>query len=332
MQPEAIDEGADLTADEARELTDRIRVSWDELAPLVTVAYRRRAWVALGYESWDAYCSAEMDGARLALPVAERRERTAELRDAGMSTRAIGSALGVDPKTVRNDLASGGEYSPPEQTAANAPESPRTVTGTDGRNYPARPSAPVPKRVDRPAPAQRVADPTPPSASEPEPMAEPPADHPNVVDSTGIRWVWSDRPDRPGYFSELNPAHIGEGYPLGALEADLGPLRPWSPGDVAKPWPTMPPAQFMRNPLVAAVVDGIVNDSDPASELRRNLNARIESFSAGVLGLDPGAVADAAGHDLIERLQRAHAEFGKFIDEVTALRRRRSGLKVVRDA
>jgi hypothetical protein len=56
-----------------------------------------------------------------------------------MSTRAIGSALGVDPKTVRNDLAQLGKNSPV----------PDRVTGTDGKERPA--VRPAPKRAEPPA-------------------------------------------------------------------------------------------------------------------------------------------------------------------------------------
>lgn len=141
----------DLTAAEARDLTDRIRVGWQDLAPLITVAYGRRAWIALGYETWDAYCAAEMDGARLALPPTKRREQVAELRDAGLSARAIGSALGVSHPTVLNDLRSGGQDLPPEQNGSGGAGSAPTITGRDGRTYQAvRPPAPPHRPIARP--------------------------------------------------------------------------------------------------------------------------------------------------------------------------------------
>lgn len=49
----------------------------------------------------------------------------AHLREQGHSLRAVAGAVGVDHKTVRNDLA-GGDMSPPD-----------TVRGADGRTYPA---------------------------------------------------------------------------------------------------------------------------------------------------------------------------------------------------
>ncbi len=130
-----------MTADEARSLTDRIKAHVAELLPLIKEAFEGRADLALGYASWPEYCDAELRGLRL--PVVARREAVADLRETGMSTRAIGAALGVDHKTVVGDLKSTGEYSPVEK-----------VTSLDGRERPAsRPSTPDPQPVeDRPKP------------------------------------------------------------------------------------------------------------------------------------------------------------------------------------
>lgn len=58
----------------------------------------------------------------------QRLPIVAELREQGHSLRAIAGAVGVDPKTVRNDLASIGDDSP----------MPERVRTSDGRTYPAR--------------------------------------------------------------------------------------------------------------------------------------------------------------------------------------------------
>lgn len=50
------------------------------------------------------------------------------MRGIGMSTRAIASATGDSPRTVRRAIDSGGAFAPP------AP-----VTGTDGKTYTQRP-------------------------------------------------------------------------------------------------------------------------------------------------------------------------------------------------
>lgn len=64
--------------------------------------------------------------ARRHLDAGQRREIVASLREHGHSNPAIAKALGVDEKTVRNDLA-GSDYSEPDR-----------VVGKDGKSYPAR--------------------------------------------------------------------------------------------------------------------------------------------------------------------------------------------------
>jgi DNA-binding CsgD family transcriptional regulator len=87
-----------------------------------------RAWEHYGLDSWDALCRER--GWNRPLTLEQRQQEVAALRQQGMSTRAIAAAVGADPKTVRNDLAAGGDISPP------AP-----ITGTDGKTY--QPSRPV---------------------------------------------------------------------------------------------------------------------------------------------------------------------------------------------
>jgi SAM-dependent methyltransferase len=119
---------------EARHLVDQINATADRLADLAIEAYARRAWLSLGYASWDAFTAAEIQLPKLGRD--ERRELVASLRSAGMSTRAIGSAIGVAPKTVRRDLA-GGAFAPPEK--------PDKVVGADGKTY--EPTRPTPTRA-----------------------------------------------------------------------------------------------------------------------------------------------------------------------------------------
>ena len=146
----------------ARALTDQLRqslaVSWE----LLVEAYQRRAWAALGYETWDAYTDAELGEVRLRLPREERREVVASMADAGMSNRAIGSALGVDEKLVRIDRRSGAEKSAPADEPIDAElvedDSPEAmeravkaaILGTDGKTYTAPPQPAQPRR--RPLP------------------------------------------------------------------------------------------------------------------------------------------------------------------------------------
>lgn len=115
---------ASCTPDEARDLTDRIKTALGVTWELIVDAYQGRAWAALGYDHWDQYCNAEFGGGRLRLPLEDRREVVASLRDAGLSTRAIAAATGMGATTVRRDLAAGAPNGAPE------------VTGTDGKSYP----------------------------------------------------------------------------------------------------------------------------------------------------------------------------------------------------
>lgn len=118
------------TREHARALTDRIKVAVEGTWLLIQEAYTSRAWASLGYDTWDAYCTAEFGTARLRLPREERQEVVASLRESGLSTRAIASAVGQSDMQVRRDLA-----------ATNV--APAEVTGADGKTYAA--SRPVPQ-------------------------------------------------------------------------------------------------------------------------------------------------------------------------------------------
>ena len=143
------------THEEARTLTDRIKIAVEGTWQLIREAYTSRTWAVLGYGSWDAYCTAEFGETRLRLPREERQEVVASLRDSGLSTRAIASATAMSEATVRRDLSS---------TASN--DAVASVTGVNGKTYavtrepevvdaelidePARPELPKQKR--RPLP------------------------------------------------------------------------------------------------------------------------------------------------------------------------------------
>lgn len=126
-----------LNQQEARGLVDSIKADITDVGERIATAYLGRSWTALGYADWDAMCDAEFDGARLRVPREQRVGQVQSLRAAGLSTRAIGSALGVNNATVARDLAS----------VANATDEPVAVQSLDGRTRPAtqpqRPAAPV---------------------------------------------------------------------------------------------------------------------------------------------------------------------------------------------
>lgn len=122
-----------LTSDEARSLTDEIRSRFEDVAPLIARAFAGRIWQPMGYPSWHEYVVGEFGGP-LRLGRTERIEAVGDLRQAGLSTRAIGTALGVDHTTVMEDMSGGG----------NPPPAP--VTGLDGKTY--RPPALTPEEVE----------------------------------------------------------------------------------------------------------------------------------------------------------------------------------------
>ena len=127
---------------EAKRRVDRVKSGVERIWDDLVVLYRERAWSVLGYESWDALCDAEFGGTRIALPRQQRQEVVCDLRGAGMSTRAIASAVGVGVGTVARDL----EASVPFGTV----DTPSAITGIDGRTRAAttsRPTAP-PKPIE----------------------------------------------------------------------------------------------------------------------------------------------------------------------------------------
>jgi transposase len=87
--------------------------------------YQEQQWLILGYESFADACESIFGGFRLAFAsVEERRQLVADLTDQGMSTRAIGSVVGVSKTTVADDQATAQD---------RTPGTTREVTGLDGR-------------------------------------------------------------------------------------------------------------------------------------------------------------------------------------------------------
>ena len=93
------------TSTGARTLTDRIKVALEGTWLLIQEAYTSRAWSALGYATWDAYCTAEFGDAQLRPPKERRREVVTSMRQAGLSLRAIESVTSVSRKTIIRDCA-----------------------------------------------------------------------------------------------------------------------------------------------------------------------------------------------------------------------------------
>lgn len=174
----------------ARRLTERIRLNVvavrdgvEKLQALLEEAKEGNVHVALGYPSWPAYVADVMGEEPLRLSRDDRREIVHYLTGEGMSTRAIGQALGVSREAVRKDVAASGDnkLSPgsdqrirPTADAGEEPieaevvddddddeaddpdanehiaslnarvTAPRTVVGLDGKTYSPRPATPPP--------------------------------------------------------------------------------------------------------------------------------------------------------------------------------------------
>lgn len=146
---------------DARQLTRRIKISLESAYTLIVEAFTTRAWETLGYLSWDLYCKTEFSAVPLQPPLEQRQQVILSMREAGMSSRAIGSATDVHYSTVartlrKAELAGVADATPAEEKAGVAPASPiapevaKPIKGLDGRNYPAkqRPQMEVPDESD----------------------------------------------------------------------------------------------------------------------------------------------------------------------------------------
>ena len=167
-----------LDSTEARALTDQIKTGVEACWQLITRAYTECAWTALGYSSWDDYCTREFGTSRLRLPREERQEVVSSLRESGLSIRAIASATGLADKTVQRDLKPRvvNDYTsiqadelaeeliaaePPGGLTEDSPgqtdrvrealdhAKPATIIGIDGKRYQPAPSRP-PRKPQRP--------------------------------------------------------------------------------------------------------------------------------------------------------------------------------------
>lgn len=142
-----------MDAGEARVVTDQIKTGVEAVWHLITRAYTERAWTALGYQSWDDYCTREFGTSRLRLPREERPEVVSSLRDSGLSIRAIAAATGdsygtIQAEVIKNDhLSDGSAVSDAlaEELIATPAER-TTITGIDGKDYPATSTPKEPRR------------------------------------------------------------------------------------------------------------------------------------------------------------------------------------------
>lgn len=136
----------DMTADEARDSVRLAKGGLEAAAEQVVRQINGRAWIALGYESWDAMREAEYSGAAVIVPRLDRPQLSARLAAEGLSQRQISETLGVSQQTVSNDLAD-------VTKTGNAPI-PETRTDSLGREQPRA----KPRPVHSPPPKPEIPD------------------------------------------------------------------------------------------------------------------------------------------------------------------------------
>ena len=138
-----------MTEGEARALTDQIIETTETLWGLISEAYQKRAWAALGYESWEDYVGEEFGSERLSVSRVERPSVVGILREAGLSFRAISDVTGDSVSTCHRAL----DALEDEGEVTGEVVELDSVRGKDGKNYKA-------KRKPRPA-AERKTTPSP---------------------------------------------------------------------------------------------------------------------------------------------------------------------------
>lgn len=124
-----------MTVNEARDITNKIRQNLAVAVVQIKKAFSGRAWIALGYESWNDYCTTEF-GDVLRLGRDDRRELVLDLADAGMSTRAIAAATGTSKSTIAVDLTGVQNRTPDVNPDAATADAFDNVIGLDGKRYP----------------------------------------------------------------------------------------------------------------------------------------------------------------------------------------------------
>lgn len=154
-----------MTQAEARRITERIRVAldrvasgWADLAERVAEAYERRADLAMGYASWEAYANAELRPSQ-GIAAEVRRELVGLLSAKGMSTRAIAPTMGVSPRQAAYDASAGVQqlHTSPERIdittgevitePRGGMESPSPSIDVEAQDVPAQPPAPRPATI-----------------------------------------------------------------------------------------------------------------------------------------------------------------------------------------
>jgi hypothetical protein len=117
----------------AEQVTVQIRTVLDRAWEFIALAYKGRAFIALGYPNWDAYVDARFGDLRIAVPREHRTQVVAELAGVRMSCRAIAKVLGVGVATVHRELT---RTSLGDPSAIADSDGVGVVIGRDGKEYP----------------------------------------------------------------------------------------------------------------------------------------------------------------------------------------------------
>ena len=117
----------------AEQVTVQIRTVLDRAWEFIALAYKGRAFIALGYPNWDAYVDARFGDLRIAVPREHRAQVVAELAGVRMSCRAIAKVLGVGVATVHRELT---RSSPSDASGTANNDARDVVVGRDGKEYP----------------------------------------------------------------------------------------------------------------------------------------------------------------------------------------------------
>jgi hypothetical protein len=142
LDPEADVGFWNMSPASAEQVTVQIRTVLDRAWEFIALAYKGRAFIALGYPNWDAYVDARFGDLRIAVPREHRTQVVAELAGVRMSCRAIAKVLGVGVATVHRELS---------RTSLGHPaladgDGNALVIGRDGKEYPRT------RRTESPAP------------------------------------------------------------------------------------------------------------------------------------------------------------------------------------
>jgi hypothetical protein len=116
----------------AEQVTVQIRTVLDRAWEFIALAYKGRAFIALGYPNWDAYVDARFGDLRIAVPREHRAQVVAELAGVRMSCRAIAKVLGVGVATVHRELT---RSSPSDASGTANNDARDVVVGRDGKEY-----------------------------------------------------------------------------------------------------------------------------------------------------------------------------------------------------